>query len=353
MKEQKTIIDISIWGILKIVATIAVIFLIIQVWQIFASVFLAAIISFALEPSLAWLEKKNVKRIISVPIIYLTAFGAIAGIFSLVLPGLLEEIRILSLDLPDKIDTFVSENLSDTFLGGLVPNLQEFFSNIQDRVGDLGGNFFGFATTIFGGIISFLFVVIASFWFCLDRREVHRFLVAFTPAAHRNYITGLASRIQKRLGHWVQTQFILAVIMGFAVFILLTILGSKFALTLGVVAGFLEVIPFIGPLITGALMLGLVSLDSSDTMVLGLFALDSFVKGLVAVVVYVIFQQIEQNFVVPTIMSKVVGSNPIVILVAALVGVELLGFWGVVLAIPTVAVISEIMQDIKKQRPNV
>ena len=336
--NQVTVIDISTATILRIVAFIALIFLLIEAWQIVASVFLAIVIAAALEPSLRWFESKKIKRIYSVPVIYLVAFALVVGTFYAVIPGLFFEIRDLSQDLPERIDSFVDNTFAGTVLEGVIPNVQDMFSNVEDRLGGLGDNLFSFATTIFGGVVSMIFIVVASFWLCLDRREVNRFLTSFTPAVYRDYIGNLWGRIQRRLGHWMQAQFIIAVLMGVAVYVLLSILGSPYALTLGVVAGFLEVIPFIGPLIAGALILGLV-------------AVDSVVKGLIAVVIYVLFQQFEQNVIVPTIMSKVVGSNPLVILVAALIGAELLGFWGIVLAIPIVAVVSEILRDIKKQTP--
>lgn len=338
MKEERIIIDISTAALLRIIAVIGLVFLLIEAWQIIASVFLAIVISAALEPSLRWLETKNIKRIYSVPVIYLIAFGLIVGTFYAVIPGLFYEIGNLSQDLPERVDSFVDNTFAGTLFEGVIPNVQDLFVNLEDRIGGLGENLFSFATTIFGGVVSLIFVVVASFWLCLDRREVHRFLTSFTPAAHRGYISNLWGRIQRRLGNWMQAQFIIAVFMGVSVFVLLTILGSPYALTLGVVAGFLEVIPFIGPLIAGGLILGLV-------------ALDSVVKGIIAVSIYILFQQLEQNVVVPTIMSKVIGSNPLVILVAALIGAELLGFWGIVLAIPTVAVLSEILRDIKKQTP--
>lgn len=338
MKEQRIVIDISTAALLRVVAVIGLIFLVVEAWQIIASVFLAIVISAALEPSLRWLETKKIKRMISVPVIYLIAFGLVVGTFYAVIPGLFYEIGNLSQELPEKIDSFVDNTFAGTLFEGVVPNVQDIFVNLEDRIGGLGENLFSFATTIFGGVVSMIFIVVASFWLCLDRREVNRFLTSFTPAAYRGYISNLWGRIQRRLGNWMQAQFVIAVFMGVSVFVLLTILDSPYALTLGVVAGFLEVIPFIGPLIAGALILGLV-------------AVDSVFKGLIAVLVYILFQQLEQNVVVPTIMSKVVGSNPLVILVAALIGVELLGFWGIVIAIPTVAVLSEILRDIKKQPP--
>lgn len=336
MKTTKMKIDIPTSTLLRIVAVIAAIFLVIEVWEIFASVFLAIVIAAALDPTLSWLEERKIRRIISVPIIYLLSFAITAGVFYAVVPGLFAEIETLSKDLPEKIDTFVEDNLSGGLLGDFSLDLDDALQNLEDNIGELSDNVFVFATTIFGGVVSLVFTIVASFYLALDRDEVRRFLMAVTPSTYHRSVGRLWTRIQKRLGYWMQAQFVIAIFMGVNVFILLTILGSPFALTLGLVAGFLEIIPFLGPLIAGALIFGLLAVDSLAT-------------GIIAVAVYILFQQIEQNVVIPTIMSRLVGSNPLVILVAALVGAELLGFWGVVLAVPFVAVLGEVLRDIRRQ----
>ncbi len=336
MSNKLTTIDISTNTIARIIAITAFIFLLLQTWEILASIFLAIVIAAALEPSLRWLEEHKMRRIVSVPTIYLIAILIFVGTFYVILPGLFSEINTLSLELPDKInsslDSQVDKN-SHEKLGLVASNVENILQNLQDTVGSLVGDIAVFITTIFGGVVSLLFMIVASFYLSLDRREVERFLTDVTPVAHRDYISDLWGRIQKRLGNWLQAQFILAVFMGTSVFVMLTILDSSFALTLGILAGFLEIIPFLGPLIAAALIFGLISVETS------------IIAGLIALAAYIIFQQIEQNFILPTVMSRVIGSNPLVILTAALVGAELLGFWGVILAIPMVAVLGEIMRD--------
>ena len=346
MNNKFTTIDISTNTIIKIIGTIALIFILLQVWEILAGVFLALVIAAALEPSLRWLESHKIKRIISVPAIYLIAIIVSVGIFSVILPGLFEEINTLSAELPDKLSIEVSDSIpliggsADGETGTIVSYIEDSLNNLEDTFGNLVGDPVQFITAIFGGVVSLFFMIVASFYLSLDRREVERFLTDITPVAHRAYISDLWGRIQKRLGNWLHAQFILAVFIGTSVFVMLTILGSPFALTLGVLAGFLEIIPFLGPLIAAALIFGLISLEAS------------LITGLIALALYILLQQIEQNFILPTVMARVVGSNPLVILTAALIGAELLGFWGIILAIPMVAVLGEIVRDFQSLSTN-
>lgn len=336
MNHKITTIDISTSTIVRIIAIIAFIFLLLTTWEILASVFLAIVIAAALEPSLRWLEANKVRRIVSVPAIYLVAIMTLLGVFYVVLPELFSEINTLSVELPDKINSFIDsqvEKNSDSELGLIASSVEGILHNLEDSVGSVVGDVAVFITAVFGGVVSLFFTIVASFYLSLDRREVERFLTDITPAAHRTYISDLWGRIQRRLGHWMQAQFILAIFMGTSVFVMLTILGSSSNVLLGILAGFLEIIPFLGPLIAAALIFGLISAEAG------------VVAGLVALAAYIVFQQIEQNFILPTVMSRVVGSNPLVILTAALIGAELLGFWGVILAIPMVAVLGEIMRD--------
>lgn len=337
--ESRMTIDISAATLLRIIALGGLVVLFLAIWQILAGVFLAIVIAAALEPTLRWLERHRVHRYISVPLIYLIAFAAFAGIFYAILPTVFAEVRTLSQDLPSRIDTFFNEELDDTALGNFgvfVPTIEQTLVGLQSQIGAIGGDIFTFASSVFGGIISFFFVVVISFYLSLEREGVQRFLVSFTPVDHRDYVADLWRRIQRRIGRWLQAQFVLAVFMGVTAFTTLTVLGSPFALTLGIVAGFLEVIPIIGPIVAGLLIFGIVSLDS-------------VLLGLIAVAVYVLMQQIEQYLIIPAVMSRVVGLNPLIILISVLVGAELAGVWGIVIAIPLVAVLREIMRDLQQE----
>lgn len=336
--EPHTTIDISAATLLRILAMAALVVLFLAIWQILAGVFLAIVISASLEPTLRWLERRHIHRYISVPVIYLVAGAMIAGIFYAVVPTLFAEVRTLSQELPQRVNVFFQE-LDGSTLGNFsvfVPSIEQTLVGLQGQLGAIGGDVLTFASSIFGGLVSFFFVVVISFYLSLEKDAVQHFLTSFTPADHREYIADLWRRIQRRLGRWLQAQFVLAVFMGVSSFIILTVLGSPFALTIGILAGFLEIIPLIGPIIAGALMLGIVSLDS-------------VVLGLIAVAIYILLQQIEQNLIIPAVMSRIVGLNPLIILVSVLVAAELAGMWGIVLAIPLVAVLREIIRDVQQE----
>ena len=334
LKQLKTI-DVSTSTIFRVLTIFLLFSLFFKIWRIVASLFLSIVIAAALEPTLRWLEKYKIKRIISVPLLYLLAMGALFGVFYAILPSLFNEIFVLSQDLPQKLSSVVNEFGSSAFgnVGFLIPALDELFVNFQSKLGAAIPDMISFVTRIFGGVLSFLLVAVFSFYLSLRKNDIENSLLAITPPPHKDYIRDLVRRMQRRTGRWLQAVFILATFMGIAVFIVLSFLGVKFALTLGLLAGILEIIPFIGPFIAGILLFATASTQS-------------VVLGLIAVGAYIVLQQIQQIFVVPSVMSKAIGLNPLTILLSVLIGAELAGFWGIIIAIPLAAALGELFRDL-------
>ncbi|OGZ61776.1 MAG: hypothetical protein A3H51_01855 [Candidatus Spechtbacteria bacterium RIFCSPLOWO2_02_FULL_38_8] len=327
--------DISTSTIFRVLTIVLVVVLFFKIWQIVASLFLAIVISTAIEPTLRWLERHSIKRIISVPSLYLLAIAAFFGIFYAILPSLFNEVFVLSQDLPQKLGKIVEEFGSSAFssVGFLVPALDELFVNFQTKLGAAIPDVVSFISRIFGGILTFLLVIVFSFYLSLRKNDIENSLLAITPPRHKDYVRDLVRRMQKRTGRWLQAVFVLATFMGIAVFAVLTLLGIKFSLTLGIIAGFLEVIPFIGPFIAGILIFGTASTQS-------------LVTGLIAVGAYIALQQIQQIFITPSVMGKAVGLNPLMVLLAVLIGAELAGLWGIIIAIPLAAAFGELFRDL-------
>ena len=128
--------DISTSTIFRVLTIVLVVVLFFKIWQIVASLFLAIVISTAIEPTLRWLERHSIKRIISVPSLYLLAIAAFFGIFYAILPSLFNEVFVLSQDLPQKLGKIVEEFGSSAFssVGFLVPALDELFVNFQTKL---------------------------------------------------------------------------------------------------------------------------------------------------------------------------------------------------------------------------
>jgi predicted PurR-regulated permease PerM len=138
--------------------------------------------------------------------------------------------------------------------------------------------------------------------------------------------------ITHKMGSWLRGQLLLMLVVGVLVAIGMAILGVPYALLLGVWAGITEFFPAIGPILGGL------------PGVILAFTTLGLVKGIIALVIYIVIQQLENHILVPRIMGKALGLSPVVIILSLLIGGQLLGFIGLIVAIPIAAVVSVIWE---------
>jgi len=145
-------------------------------------------------------------------------------------------------------------------------------------------------------------------------------------------VESLAHKVEVKTGAWVRGQIVLMFLVGFTTYIGLTILGVEFALPLAVIAGLLELIPTIGPIVS-AIPAAIIAFTQGPLLGLGVIAL------------YILIQQLENNILVPKVMEKAVGLSPLITIFSLLVGAALFGILGAVLAVPFAAITYLIVED--------
>lgn len=335
----KQVLDISTSTIIRVFAVLLVIAFLFSIWPILASIFLAVVIASALEPAVRGFTKIKIPRFISALLVYLIAILILASVFYSIIPTLITETRQLSTDLPQAYEGVIFD--IERFLGreptglNFAEQLKGFFANFQQSIGGATANIFTFTFGLFGGLLSFMLVVVISFYLAMQKDGVERFLKSFVPSGHQQYAIDLWERVQYKLGRWFQGQLLLGVFVGTLFFVALWFMGVKYAFTLALLVGILEIIPVIGPITAGLIVFVLISFQSP-------------MLALSAILVYILIEQLQNNIVLPSVMSKTTGLNPIIIIVALLVGIKLAGVWGVVLAIPVSVTIAELIRDLRK-----
>jgi len=181
----------------------------------------------------------------------------------------------------------------------------------------------------FTGLASILLVAALTFYMVVEEDAIKKMLRHVAPDEYQPFLSRLFSRIREKLGLWLRGQLVLSITVGLLYYIGLTILGVDYAAVLGLLAGVMELVPYIGPLIVGVIAIFL-TFTQSGTLLQPLLVL-----GLLAVI-----QWCENNLLVPKIMQKAVGLNPIISIVALLVGARLAGIVGAILAIPVATALS-------------
>lgn len=294
----------------------------------------AVIIAFAMEPLTRRLQAWRIPRGVSVVIVYAALIALLAAAVVLIVPAVAEQTVDLANQAPDLL-VGLEQKI------GTIPGVssEEVASQLQQILGRIGNNLANYSSTIvqqtrsfFSGFLSIIFVFVIAFYLVIEQSALKKMFRYVVPRQHMAYVELIIDRIEYKLGRWVLGQMVLGIVVGLSVGIVLWILGVKYALALGLIAGILEVLPVIGPLVSGIIGT-LIALSQS------------FFLGIGALIMYVVIQQLENQILVPNIMKKATGLNPLVTLLAVLLGGRLAGFVGVILSVPIATIISIILAD--------
>jgi len=347
MDNRNIVVNISAGTFLKAILLGLLFFLLYILRDLVLVLLTSVVIASAVEPATRWFGKYRIPRIPAVIFIYVGIVVALVGVFYLFIPPLVDEFSNLSSSFPRYLESVnlinpVGGVPADT-TGGLVSDLSKTFSlgeaikNIQSAIAGFSTSIFQTLSAVFGGVFSFILVIIISFYLAVQERGIENFLQIIVPVKHEAYVIDLWKRSQAKIGKWMQGQLLLGLLIGVLVYLGLTVLGVKYALTLALFAAIAELIPVFGPILAAvpAVLLGFLDGPTLGFMVVGL---------------YVIIQQFENHLIYPLVVRKVVGVPPLLVILALIIGGKLAGFLGILLSAPIAAVIIEFTDDIQREK---
>lgn len=308
IKKKHVTFDLSVGSVFWVLFSLAAIFVIFKLTSVIILLFVSILITLAVCPLVDYLEKFKINRALSSMVILLVIFGTIIfSIVSLASP-LLDQTQLFIQRLPVIIDTVSPIKLADGSF-----NAQ--FATVPGRV-------ITFALDTFSAFVTAFTVIVMSFYMIQDMHNLENYLKFWFGEKGHRYFT-IAEKLEIQIGYWVRGELLLMLLVGLLSYIGYLIIGIPFAIPLAFIAGMLELIPNIGPTVATvpAVLVGL-SISPSH--------------GLAALVVSIIVQQLENNLIVPKIMQKVAGLNPIITIIAIMIGFNLGGPLLAILALPTV-----------------
>lgn len=345
-QEKQTLkVEISPISIITVILIVLGFYFIFLIRFVIIAFFLAFVISAALQPLVKWLCKKKLPRWTAVTITYIGIILLTLIIISAISVPLIRELDRLIDNLPDLVKGFIVgiNNVASRFglKEGLIDkslvekNIENVTENLTDNLGKIittGANSVSqvlrFLTGVFGGIINVFSILTISFYLTLDHDNFVEQLRKRIPNKElAKKVTQLITDIETKLGKWLTGQFILSVNAGFLTWLLLTVLGMPYALPLGLLAALLDSIPTIGATSAAIPSVIIALLNGNPLQIIGV------------PVGYILIQQLENNILVPRVMSSAIGIPPITVIFAILIGAELYGIPGIVLAVPVAAVI--------------
>lgn len=328
-------ISISTKTIFKILAILFLVYLLYLVKEVFALFFVALVLSAAFDPMIDWLQIKKIPRSISILVVYAVVL-LIVGVAVYLLGGrVVFELKALATSFPHYFERITSTWNINVDLQNL-PISETINSSLKDIVGGLKGTttqIFGFLNSFFGGVLNFLMVLVLTFYMTVYEKDMKVFVNSVTPKKNQKYINALIHQMKHRMGFWLRGQLILSIIIFLLTFVGLSILGIKYALILALVAGIFEIVPFIGPLLSAipAIFFGFTQ---------------GTTEGVLVAVLYIVVQQVENNIIVPKVMGKSTGMNPLVVMLSILAGAQLYGIVGALLAVPVATALSVYVESV-------
>ncbi|MBI4363636.1 MAG: AI-2E family transporter [Candidatus Doudnabacteria bacterium] len=330
MEKESQTIEISTLSILKVLFILLLAWFLFAIRDILLLFLISIIIASAIDPLADFLYKRRVPRALSVLFVYVLFFGILALVVALLVPPISAEFKQIAES--NFYETFVSKIgiYKDTLANS------EFGSTIVNSLRDFAKNFSGtiFQTTrgVFNGAVSVITVLAVSFYLTVEENGMKNLIKHLTPYKHQAYAAKLITKIQKKIGAWVLGQFILSVVIFGLTFIGLTLLKVEFALVLALIAGLFEIIPYIGPFLSLIPAVFFAFIQNPPLAV-------------AVIILYIIIQQLENHIIVPVVMSKSVGLNPVIVILGILIGGTLGGIIGAVIAIPVLSGISVFLSD--------
>ncbi len=329
-------VGIFSWSMIGVLALIVATFYILNEGRIIlAPLFLALVVIVILNPLVTWMQDRGIPRIIGTLLAFIVFIAAVVLVAVAVLPSVVEQAQGLVETFPelyddmtqDAVDVLNSlgfENVTIWNYDQIVDYLNDpenrdtIVTIALDRLGSVTAGIFEF-------ILVFLVGPVLAFYFLIDLPNVQKRLLGTFPEEKRAEAAHVGGQLNTALGGFLRGQLLVAVIVGVMLSFGYWLIGLDFWLLIGLIGGLLNIVPFLGPWVGGALGV-IVALTTAD---LG--------TALWAIVVAVIVQQIDNNFVSPTVLRATVQLHPAVILLVLILAGAIAGVWGVIIAVPLTA----------------
>ena len=303
-------IEISHKTIIFTIIFLLFLWFIVQIGEIISWFFISFILMSALKPIVDYLNSIRIPRILAIILVYICILIIFGFIASTIIPPLVTQTLNLSQSLPE-------------YLRLVLPSLNLDPQNFAEQISSIGSNVLQLSVGLFNNIVSLFTIMVISFYLLFERNNLETYLSLFLGKSSGGKIEAIFAKVEERLGAWVRGQLTLILCIGILTYIGLFSLQIPYALPLAIIAGLLEIIPTLGPIL------------ASLPAIIVAFTVSSL-HPVFTIILYFVIQQLENQIIVPVVMSKIVGLPPLVIILAILVGARLAGIAGVILAVPVV-----------------
>jgi predicted PurR-regulated permease PerM len=312
-----------------------------QVRHVLLLIYISALLAVGFSPIVRLIERQTLlpigtrrfPRWVAILVLYVAIIGTLTGIGFLVVPPLVDQAQQLWAALPGMFDRaqafLVSKGLLDRPL-----TLREAVERAP--VGgstDAVGTVFGTIAGVVGGVFGFLTILILTFYLLVEADALRNSMLRLFPRHRRPRVSAASREIMVKVSAWLGGQLLLGSIIGITSAIALGLLDIPFFYVLALIAGIGELIPVVGPIV-------------SAIPAIAVAVSISWQKAFFVLVFFVIQQQFENHVLVPKVMERQVGVSAVTVIVALLIGGNLLGIVGAILAVPTAAILQVVFSEL-------
>lgn len=334
-------IIISPKSIIALIAFILLVLFLYHTKDVILLLFASFIIASSLYPTVDWMSKK-MKRGIAVGIVYFTGFLVLSVLSVPFFSILIDQLREFIADFPkywSHVQFLITKGEIFIESTGYIPDYSQAFTNLPSLSKDLVSQSINLTVNIVGGFLMAFTLAILVLFMLLDKEELKNGLLRFFPVQYRERAELITVTISKKVGGYVRGQLLLMFIVGALSSISLTVVGIEFAFLLGLIAGLLEIVPIVGPILS-AIPAIIVALADNPWL------------AIYVIVAYSVIQRVENVLLTPLILGKFLELHPIVIITAVLIAASTLDVFGVILSPALAASICVLIQELYLNKVN-
>jgi predicted PurR-regulated permease PerM len=337
MRSEREARRLIFWAVAALLAGGVALWVLFLVRGVLLVLYISVLLAIGFSPAVRWLQRFRfgtgrfgLPRWAALLIFYVTVLGLIAAIIAIVLRPLTTQSRELWQALPgyaDKLQTLAEGS------GLLTPGWtwKELLGQLPSPSLAVTG-LLGAVQGAIGAVGAVVTILVLPYYLLLEAEDLHRGLLTLVEPGQRPVVARVTRDVAAKVGAWLGGQMVLAFVIGATATIGLWILGVPYFYVLGLVAGIGEFVPVIGPIVAAipAVLMGWTVSLKVALLVAGYFAVQ---------------QSVENHFLVPRIMQRQVGLSAVMVIAALLIGSELLGVVGALLAVPTAAIVQVLVQE--------
>jgi predicted PurR-regulated permease PerM len=324
--------------VLRVVMIVVGVFLVLQVlWAgrtILFIAFIGVLFGLALTTAVDRLQAYRIPRGVAAPVIVLSILGVLVGIGLLAAPRLTAQLQDVQREVPQVIDRLESwverrasgvvEMLREPSDGGQATEKVSIRQTVSQQIGKVGTAFFAVFSSTLAALGALLLIVFTSVFVAIDPGLYHRGLMPLVPHPARARAGEVLSAVAVVLRRWLLTQLVAMLVIGVVTTIVLLLLGVQAAVALGIIAGLLEFVPYVGPILSAVPAVAMALASGPET-------------ALYVILAYTAIQQMENHLLIPLLMKEGVDLPPVLTVIGQALMAVIFGFLGVLTAVPLIA----------------